>query len=95
MWPENSVAGFFYPYQEKKRDTLVGSVGVWNLRLSKNIAVLMIYLCTCLSTSWRGKFLGDEPQSQNCILFDNFHLELNCYFTLILLFLLHAQIEVA
>lgn len=42
------------------------------------------YLCASLSTSWRGKFLGDKPQNQNCILFDNFHLELNCYFTLIL-----------
>lgn len=30
------------------------------------------YFCMCLSTIWRGKLLGDEPQMQNCILFDNF-----------------------
>lgn len=51
------------------------------------------YLCTSLSTSWTGKFLGDKPQNQNYILFDNFRLELNCYFTLILFFYLILELK--
>lgn len=67
-----------------------------NLQLdfTQKLEFISQYLCTSFSTIWRGKFLGDKPQNQNCILFDSFHLELNSYFTLILLFLPHSQNEV-
>jgi len=64
------------------------------LAFTPQFELISQYLCTPLSTSWRGEFLGDKPQNQNCILFENFHLELNCYFTLIL-FPPHSQTEVA
>lgn len=83
----HQITGVFLP--------VIGNQENLQLDFTQQLEFISQYSCTCLSTSCREKFLRDKPQNQNCILFDNFHLEQNCYFTFILLFLPHPQIEVA